>query len=182
MIMVLFIGNVTADSKGSATIYYSRGGMAEDLFSFIVSNDLKIPITMRSVDNDKKSFEMSTEAGKECKLKGVMLNAYPLLVYGRDCVVNDKNIMDYMQKNDMLSLRPMNCIKSSVVKHLHYPNLNCEKSMKDFMDGSMSSYHFHKECVAPLKLISVMNVKCQNAPMEGFPKGSVYQATACCGK
>jgi hypothetical protein len=102
---MIFIGNTYASPKGSATIYFVPSGIGSDLFSFLGSNDLNIPITIRNVNTDKKSLKMSGDAGKKCGLKGIMLNAYPLLVYGKDCIVNDKNIMDYMQKNDLLSIR-----------------------------------------------------------------------------
>jgi hypothetical protein len=73
------------------------------------------------------------------------------------------------------------CASSVVVSGIHYPNQSCAQTTPGFVAGVMSSFHFTSKCAAPNTLLGVTNVSCQNAPISGFPNGSVYQGTACCG-
>lgn len=73
------------------------------------------------------------------------------------------------------------CITQPPVSGLHYPSQSCAQSTPGFLAGLMTSYHFTSKCTAPNTLLGVTNVSCQNAPIPGFPTGSVYQGTACCG-
>ena len=73
------------------------------------------------------------------------------------------------------------CISQTVVSGLHYPAQSCSQSTPGFLAGMMTSFHFTSKCTAPNTLLGVTNVSCQNAPIPGFPTGSVYQGTACCG-
>lgn len=73
------------------------------------------------------------------------------------------------------------CITQTPVSGLHYPAQSCNQSTPGFLAGMMTSYHFTSKCTAPNTLLGVTNVTCQNAPIPGFPTGSVYQGTACCG-
>ena len=72
------------------------------------------------------------------------------------------------------------CISQPVVSGLHYPTQSCTQSTPGFLAGMMTSFHFKSKCTAPNTLLGVTNVSCQNAPIPGFPTGSVYQGTACC--
>lgn len=74
------------------------------------------------------------------------------------------------------------CSNSIVVSGMHYPNQSCAQSTPNFVAGMMSSYHMKSKCVAGSQLLGVINATCQNAPIPGFANGSVYQATACCGR
>lgn len=74
------------------------------------------------------------------------------------------------------------CTNAVVVSGLHYPNLSCSQSTPNFLAGMMTSFHFKSKCPAGTQLLGVTNATCQNAPIPGFPNGSVYQATACCGR
>ena len=73
------------------------------------------------------------------------------------------------------------CASQTVVSGLHYPTQSCSQSTPGFLAGMMTSFHFKSKCTAPNTLLGVTNVSCQNAPIPGFPTGSVYQGTACCG-
>lgn len=73
------------------------------------------------------------------------------------------------------------CASSIPVTGMHYPNQSCAQTTPGFLAGMMSSFHFTSKCTAPNTLLGVTNVSCQNAPIPGFPNGSVYQGTACCG-
>ncbi len=74
------------------------------------------------------------------------------------------------------------CSNSVVVSGMHYPNLSCAQSTPNFLAGMMSSFHLKSKCPAGTQLLGVINASCQNAPIPGFANGSVYQATACCGR
>jgi subtilisin family serine protease len=74
------------------------------------------------------------------------------------------------------------CVKTVVVSGLHYPDKTCAQSSAEFLAGMMTSYHFTSKCPQDAPLKSVFDISCQNAPIPGFPTGSVYTATACCGK
>lgn len=73
------------------------------------------------------------------------------------------------------------CTSQTVVSGLHYPAQSCAQSTPGFLAGMMTSFHFKSKCPAGTQLLGVTNVTCQNAPIPGFPTGSVYQGTACCG-
>lgn len=73
------------------------------------------------------------------------------------------------------------CLNSVVVSGMHYPNLTCGQSQSAFVQGLMTNYHLKSKCIAPNQLLGVTNATCQDAPIPGYPTGSVYQATACCG-
>lgn len=73
------------------------------------------------------------------------------------------------------------CVSQTIVSGLHYPTQSCSQSTPGFLAGMMTSFHFKSKCTAPNTLLGVTNVSCQNAPIPGFPTGSVYQGTACCG-
>lgn len=73
------------------------------------------------------------------------------------------------------------CLSNVVVSGLHYPTQTCAQSTPNFLSTLMTSFHFKSKCAAPNQLLGVTNASCQNAPIPGFPTGSVYQATVCCG-
>lgn len=73
------------------------------------------------------------------------------------------------------------CTNQVVVSGLHYPSQSCTQSTPDFVAGLMTSFHFTSKCPAGTALLGVINASCQNAPIPGFPTGSIYQGTACCG-
>jgi len=73
------------------------------------------------------------------------------------------------------------CANQVVVSGIHYPNQSCAQTTPGFLAGYMSMFHFKSKCTPPNTLLGVTNVTCQNAPIPGFPNGSVYQGTACCG-
>jgi hypothetical protein len=104
----ILAGTSFAHAKGdaSATLFFVSGSeISKGLFDFLASNELKAPLTIRDVGSDKKAMELSFRKGKECGLTGQMLKAYPLLVVSNHCVVNDRQIMEYMEKNAMISIR-----------------------------------------------------------------------------
>ena len=72
------------------------------------------------------------------------------------------------------------CEKKVVVGGMHYPQQSCAQSKADFLSKAMTSYHLTSKCV-PAKLLGVSAISCQDAPIPGFPTGSVYTATSCCG-
>lgn len=73
------------------------------------------------------------------------------------------------------------CTNQVVVSGMHYPTQSCAQSTPGFLAGMLTSFHFTSKCPPPNQLLGVTNVTCQNAPIPGFPTGSVYQGTACCG-
>lgn len=76
------------------------------------------------------------------------------------------------------------CETSVNVDGIHYPSQTCAQSRADFEANMMTSHFFTSKCVAPSTLVAVHNVVCKDTPIPGFPTpgGSVYSATACCGK
>lgn len=74
------------------------------------------------------------------------------------------------------------CAKTVVVSGLHYPDKTCAQSSAEFQAGLLTNFHFTSKCPRDAPLRSVFDISCQNAPIPGFPTGSVYQGTACCGK
>ena len=74
------------------------------------------------------------------------------------------------------------CGTTVVVSGMHFPNKTCAQSAAEFQAGLLTNFHFTSKCPKDAPLRSVFNVSCQNAPIPGFPTGSVYQGTACCGK
>jgi plastocyanin len=73
------------------------------------------------------------------------------------------------------------CLGNVVVSGLHYPSQTCAQSTPNFLSTLSTSFHFKSKCTLPNQLLGVTNASCQNAPIPGFPTGSVYQGTACCG-
>ena len=73
------------------------------------------------------------------------------------------------------------CLSNVVVSGLHYPTQTCAQSTPNFLSTLSTSFHFKSKCTPPNQLLGVTNATCLNAPIPGFPTGSVYQGTACCG-
>lgn len=73
------------------------------------------------------------------------------------------------------------CTSQTVVSGMHYPNQSCAQTTPGFLAGMLTSFHFTSKCPTGTQLLGVINASCQNAPIPGFPTGSVYQGTACCG-
>lgn len=94
--------------------------------------------------------------------------------------LTDNSYDDYVidLKKDFESL---DCVTMIQVSNLHYPDLSCDQSMKEFMSTRMQSYHHRSKCQSPLIIKNVKNVKCVNGPIQGFSGGAVYEATVCCG-
>lgn len=74
------------------------------------------------------------------------------------------------------------CTKTVVVSGLHYPDETCAQSQAAFYAGLLTNFHFTSKCTKEAPLKAVFDISCQDAPIPGFPTGSVYQGTACCGK
>lgn len=104
-IFILFgilISTNQALADDEATFFYVKSSMASDVVKHIMTNDLIIPITLTDV-GQKPAMDLSVKLGKKCGLNGVMLAAYPLLVHNGKCIVNDKMIIDYMNKNKIVT-------------------------------------------------------------------------------
>jgi hypothetical protein len=84
--------------------------------------------------------------------------------------------------SDQCTVTPPSCTKTVEVAGMHYPNKTCAETYAQFLAGMMTSYHLKSKCPLDAPLSAVYNVSCQDAPIPGFPNGSVYKATACCGK
>lgn len=76
------------------------------------------------------------------------------------------------------------CDTSVKVDGIHYPSQTCAQSRASFEASMMTSFFFTSKCAAPSTLVAVQNIVCKDTPIPGFPTpgGSVYSATACCGK
>lgn len=74
------------------------------------------------------------------------------------------------------------CAITTQVSGMHYPQQSCAQSTPAFLAGMMTSYHLRSKCPNGTQLLGVTDASCQDAPIPGFPTGSVYQATACCGR
>lgn len=74
------------------------------------------------------------------------------------------------------------CAAKVQVSGMHYPQQTCAQSTPGFLAGMMTSHHLTSKCPKGTQLIGVIDVSCQNAPIPGFSRGSVYEATACCGR
>ena len=78
------------------------------------------------------------------------------------------------------TVRP-GCVKKVVVSGLHFPDKTCAQSSREFRAGLLTNFHFTSKCPREAPVRSVLDISCQDAPIPGFPTGSVYQGTACCG-
>jgi large repetitive protein len=74
------------------------------------------------------------------------------------------------------------CVKTVVVSGIHYPSKTCAQSSDEFQAGLLTSFFFTSKCSQDAPLKAVFDISCQDAPIPGFPTGSVHQGTACCGK
>ncbi len=100
--------------------------------------------------------------------------------YAQEKRVHEKRVPSTVMSSAMSVAQP-NCTSTVNVTGMHYPNQTCAQTQANFQAGMMTSYHLTSKCIAPNKLIAVLNVSCQDAPISGFSNGSVYSATACCG-
>lgn len=74
------------------------------------------------------------------------------------------------------------CAVQVPVTGMHYPQQTCAQSTPGFLAGMMTSHHLVSKCPKGTQLLGVVDASCQNAPIPGFSRGSVYAATACCGR
>ncbi len=95
-----------AKSDEAATLFFTAGsGMSRGLFEFLASNSLEVPLTIRNVSSDREAKALATRLGQKCGLAAPMLGSFPLLVVSNKCVVNDHQIMKYMERHSMISVR-----------------------------------------------------------------------------
>lgn len=107
-------------------------------------------------------------------------------VYASYFKVGDNLLEQYFNKTDRVNSDHCNiaapsCTKTVEVSGMHYPNKTCAETYAQFLAGMMTSYHLTSKCPKDAPLKAVYNISCQDAPIPGFPNGSVYKATACCG-